>query len=155
MVIFPPNLWAFDNQPVRLLVSIRAYQPANSIFLSQQTSISQFKLAQKPTSESAISVVHGGAGGGCNGGGGCWEGKCARQSHATHVCAPLCTHMPSSHDGDRSAENWSLEEEQEGRAVAAGRRWSEVSDRTCHRTCDEGPRRGPWRGTVCLVVFDF
>ena len=41
---------------------------------------------------------------------------------ATDVCAPLCTHMPSSRDGDRSAENWSLEEEQEGRAVAAGRR---------------------------------
>ena len=38
---------------------------------------------------------------------------------ATDVCAPLCTHMPSSCDGDRSAENWSL---QEGRAVAAGRR---------------------------------
>ena len=30
-----------DNQPVRLLVSARAYQPANSVFLSQQTSISR------------------------------------------------------------------------------------------------------------------
>jgi len=29
------------NQPVRLLVSAKAYQPANSVFLSQQTSTSQ------------------------------------------------------------------------------------------------------------------
>jgi len=28
-------------QSVRLLISVRAYQPANSIFLSQQTSISR------------------------------------------------------------------------------------------------------------------
>ena len=29
------------NQPVRLLVSVRTYQAANSVFLSQQTSTSQ------------------------------------------------------------------------------------------------------------------
>jgi len=28
------------NQPVRLMVSAKAYQPANSVFLSQQTSTS-------------------------------------------------------------------------------------------------------------------
>jgi len=40
-------------QPVRLLVSTSPNQPTNSVFLSQQTSISQSKPAQKPTSEQA------------------------------------------------------------------------------------------------------
>ena len=35
------NKFSSDIQPVRLLVSVRAYQPANSAFLSQQTSISR------------------------------------------------------------------------------------------------------------------
>jgi len=39
--------------PVRLLVSARLIQPANSVFLSQQTSTSQLKPAQKPTNEHA------------------------------------------------------------------------------------------------------
>ena len=43
-----------NNHPVRLLVSARLIQPANSVFLSQQTSTSQPKPAQKPTSEQAI-----------------------------------------------------------------------------------------------------
>ena len=38
---------------VRLLVSARLIQPANRVFLSQQTSTSQLKPAQKPTSEHA------------------------------------------------------------------------------------------------------
>jgi len=42
-----------NNHPVRLLVSARLIQPANSVFLSQQTSTSQPKPAQKPTSEHA------------------------------------------------------------------------------------------------------
>ena len=41
------------NHPVRLLVSASPNQPTNSIFLSQQTSTSQPKPAQKPTSEQA------------------------------------------------------------------------------------------------------
>jgi len=45
---FPSN-----NHPVRLLVSTSPNQPANSVFLSQQTSTSQLKPAQKPTSEQA------------------------------------------------------------------------------------------------------
>jgi len=40
-------------QPVRLLVSASLNQPANNVFLSQQTSTSQPKPAQKPTSEEA------------------------------------------------------------------------------------------------------
>jgi len=36
---------------VRLLVSASPNQPANSVFFSQQTSTSQPKSAQKPTSE--------------------------------------------------------------------------------------------------------
>ena len=36
---------------VRLLVSARLIQPANSVFLSQKTSTSQPKLAPTPTSE--------------------------------------------------------------------------------------------------------
>jgi len=35
------NKFSSDIQPVRWLVSVRTYQPANSAFLSQQTSISQ------------------------------------------------------------------------------------------------------------------
>jgi len=42
---------AIARQPVRLLVSASPNQSANSIFLSQQTSTSQPKPAQKPTSE--------------------------------------------------------------------------------------------------------
>jgi len=42
-----------DIQHVHLLVSASLNQPANSIFLSQQTSTSQPKPAQKPTSEHA------------------------------------------------------------------------------------------------------
>jgi len=34
-------------QPVRLLVSARGYQSANSVFLSQQTSTSQPKINQR------------------------------------------------------------------------------------------------------------
>jgi len=45
-----------DNHPVRLLVSVRLIQPANSIFLPQQTSTSQPKPVQKPTSEYAESM---------------------------------------------------------------------------------------------------
>ena len=41
------------SQPVRLLVSTSPNQPANSVFLSQQTSTSQPKPAQKPTNEHA------------------------------------------------------------------------------------------------------
>ena len=41
------------THPVRLLVSARLIQPANSVFLLQQTSISQPKPVQKPTSEHA------------------------------------------------------------------------------------------------------
>ena len=37
--------------PVRWLVSVRFIQSVNSIFLSQQTSTSQPKPAQKPTNE--------------------------------------------------------------------------------------------------------
>jgi len=42
-----------NKQPVRLLISASPNQPANSVFLSQQTSIGQSKPAQKPTSEQA------------------------------------------------------------------------------------------------------
>ena len=45
-----------DNHPVRLLVSARLIQPANSVFFSQQTSTSQPKPAQKPTNEHAECV---------------------------------------------------------------------------------------------------
>ena len=45
--------WDLDTQPVRLLVSASPNQPANSAFLLQQTSTSQLKPAQKPTSEQA------------------------------------------------------------------------------------------------------
>jgi len=38
---------------VRLLVSVRLIQPVNRVFLSKQTSTSQLKPAQKPTSEHA------------------------------------------------------------------------------------------------------
>ena len=41
----------FNQAPVRLLVSARLIQPANSVFLSQQISTSQPKPAQKLTSE--------------------------------------------------------------------------------------------------------
>ena len=43
--------------PVRLLILDRLIQPANSVFLSQQTSTSQPKPAQKPTSEHAVWVM--------------------------------------------------------------------------------------------------
>jgi len=42
--------------PVHLLVSASQNQPANSVFLSQQTSTSQSKPAQKPTSEQAARI---------------------------------------------------------------------------------------------------
>jgi len=45
------------SQPVRLLVSTSPNQPANSVFLSQQTSTSQPKPAQKPTSEQAVEFI--------------------------------------------------------------------------------------------------
>ena len=45
-------------QPVRLLVSVRAYQPANSVF-SLTTNQHQSGLsAQKPTSKQALYILH-------------------------------------------------------------------------------------------------
>ena len=43
-----------DIQPVRLLVSARAYQPANSVFLSQQTSTSR---AYQPRNQPANRLI--------------------------------------------------------------------------------------------------
>jgi len=48
---------ASDKLPVRLLVSASPNQPANSIFLSQQTSTSQPKSTQKPTSERTVKLL--------------------------------------------------------------------------------------------------
>ena len=42
-----------NKHPVRLLVSARFIQPANSVFLSQKTSTSQPKPAPAPTNEQA------------------------------------------------------------------------------------------------------
>jgi len=50
-----PRLLSY-MQPVRLLVSASPNQSANSVFLSQQTSTSQPKSAQKPTSEQTDAV---------------------------------------------------------------------------------------------------
>jgi len=49
-----PRLLTLSIQPVRLLVSASPNQPANSVFLSQQTSTRQPKPTQKQTSERAV-----------------------------------------------------------------------------------------------------
>ena len=49
----------YDYQSVRLLVSASLNQPANSVFLSQKTSISQPKPAPAPTSEQASCLLIG------------------------------------------------------------------------------------------------
>ena len=46
------------NQPVRSLVSARAYQPANSIFLSQQISTSRaYQFRNQPANKLNISTI--------------------------------------------------------------------------------------------------
>jgi len=46
---------ANDSQPVRLLVSAGVYQPANSVFLSQQASTSQ---AYRPRNQPAKANIY-------------------------------------------------------------------------------------------------
>ena len=48
----------WHNHPVRLLVSASPNQSANSVFLSQQTSTSQPKPTQKPSSEQAEFLLY-------------------------------------------------------------------------------------------------
>jgi len=53
-------LHSITTQPVRLLVSAKAYQPANSVFLSQQTSTSTSRAYQprnQPANRLTIKLV--------------------------------------------------------------------------------------------------
>ena len=48
------------NQPVRLLVSVRTYQAANSVFLSQQTSTSQaYQPRNQPANKPNMCMIKG------------------------------------------------------------------------------------------------